>query len=894
MEKSFDISFLNFNKIAYRLLISTASVSFENTSINFDNLKLNSVQIKNFKGFKECGADDRGCKIDIHKNKTIIFAPNGGGKTSFCEALEYKLTGEIKEAKRRGYGKNLNSYFENSDNNEVINLFNDSFDNLSESDKEYFKTCFIEKNRIQEFALLGSKDTDTKEKDVIAILFGLEDLLELTTRFVQPTSFKIEQKNTAQEKLKNLENTNTKNLTKQKTRTSDISSKKKEVCTLFSLQEIDYGTELYNQKKQDLQSTISELEKLVKPDSNKPLQYHSKNDIMQSCTDVQTLFREYQTLQSELNQQKQNVDFKNLYNAINEFSNRNLSACPACDTPLNKVVRNPFEKASKELENLKEISEKSTKLEQQLNNILSKYNDIIKLFLNTCHSNLKDNKMSNVDMSNKITSLSDILGNDKNNPEKQLELTIQVCEYVLSNPIPSELESYFTQLEKIQKEQVEKQSSIQSNQQKLDQAKGKSKEVDLLERQLKEFEDELIQINDALTHYQSQKSALQIEVKKENQFNTFLNQVQSAYKNFYKDLLNFKSKVEEQNFDGIQDTATKYYQAINKHDTDAEQIKKIKFVKEGDNYRIKLILKNNTQEQDAFACLSEGHTRALGLSLMLAVAKDKPFFIFDDVVNAIDTEHRANIIEMIFNDKTLKKKQMIITTHDRLFWERFCNESSKRNTNNYSSYLFTTSKNCGVSHKSYNVAFEAKIQQALNDFDIRQALVYCRIWFETMAKDFCIKEKKKAEGYVSEKGGTKYINISIESIYKILENHFSTNPNQNLTNLRSKFSFTAQNQEAHAFSEHNYNFIHSQTSIEVQEIFNWLKELNFDLFATPNEKKIREIQVDIKKIEEKLEKCNSRLLYTKEETERQSKTEEKANLETQLQEKQTELNQLNQ
>jgi hypothetical protein len=31
------------------------------------------VQIKNFKGFKEYGTEDRGCKIDIHKNKTVVL-----------------------------------------------------------------------------------------------------------------------------------------------------------------------------------------------------------------------------------------------------------------------------------------------------------------------------------------------------------------------------------------------------------------------------------------------------------------------------------------------------------------------------------------------------------------------------------------------------------------------------------------------------------------------------------------------------------------------------------------------------------------------------------------------------------------------------------------------------
>jgi len=50
-----------------------------------------------------------------------------------------------------------------------------------------------------------------------------------------------------------------------------------------------------------------------------------------------------------------------------------------------------------------------------------------------------------------------------------------------------------------------------------------------------------------------------------------------------------------------------------------------------------------------------------------------PFMIFDDVVNAIDAEHRSNIIEILHTDEFLSNKQLILTVHDRLFWEKYCN-----------------------------------------------------------------------------------------------------------------------------------------------------------------------------------------------------------------------------
>ena len=78
-----------------------------------------------------------------------------------------------------------------------------------------------------------------------------------------------------------------------------------------------------------------------------------------------------------------------------------------------------------------------------------------------------------------------------------------------------------------------------------------------------------------------------------------MSQVKNTYKQFHTDLLAYKASIEEQRFADIQDTATKYYQAINQHDSDAEMIDKIFFTKEGDNYQIKLKLKNSSTVQDA-------------------------------------------------------------------------------------------------------------------------------------------------------------------------------------------------------------------------------------------------------------------------------------------------------
>ncbi|MHC0552581.1 hypothetical protein [Salinicoccus sp. CNSTN-B1] len=251
-----------------------------------------------------------------------------------------------------------------------------------------------------------------------------------------------------------------------------------------------------------------------------------------------------------------------------------------------------------------------------------------------------------------------------------------------------------------------------------------------------------------------------------------------------------------------------------------------------DNYKIYVKNAQDDVEVDAHSCFSEGHLRTLGLSLMLAVAENNkvPFLIFDDVVNAIDSDHRANIIKMMFNDDYLKTTQLIITTHDRLFWERFCNEYSssidKKNVDNIS-YIINYS-NHGSVIIQYNVGFDSKIREALKKYDIRQALIYCRIWFETVATKYCVDNSLELTAKFSNVNKGNLLQTSLESIYSRLSEKFRGN--ENLQVIKNDLiNWNAQNQEHHSFDEHSFNFVHSKNSDEVSNIYKAIKKFINDM-----------------------------------------------------------------
>src|SRR5699024_10984135 len=126
------------------------------------------------------------------------------------------------------------------------------------------------------------------------------------------------------------------------------------------------------------------------------------------------------------------------------------------------------------------------------------------------------------------------------------------------------------------------------------------------------------------------------------------------------------------------DKAMEFYNAINRYDHPYDLLKEIKLPSSSGG-KIKIRYKNG-KDLDALHVLSEGHIRCLGLSILLAknVEDNLPIVIFDDVVNAIDDEHRRGIIETILENESIKNKQLIITTHGEEFVKQLENNIPKK------------------------------------------------------------------------------------------------------------------------------------------------------------------------------------------------------------------------
>jgi len=144
--------------------------------------------------------------------------------------------------------------------------------------------------------------------------------------------------------------------------------------------------------------------------------------------------------------------------------------------------------------------------------------------------------------------------------------------------------------------------------------------------------------------------------------------------------------------------------------------------------------------EDPRALTSEGHLDSLGLCIFLAFVKKFnrgcPLVILDDVVTTIDANHRNKIAELLL--KEFKDYQLIITTHDRIWYEQLINLQKALNVQNnfVNMEIIRWNVDTGPIISSYKPRWE-RILGKLGYNDKTGAGNECRIYLEWLLKEIC-------------------------------------------------------------------------------------------------------------------------------------------------------------
>ncbi|WP_454898976.1 AAA family ATPase [Stenotrophomonas maltophilia] len=312
---------------------------------------LKALKIGPFRGFR------REEIFDLSKRVTLFYGPNGSGKTSLCEAIEYALTGDVEEASLKRAGA-LGSYFTNIHEGRYLApvLF-------SQGDDEgvpvapvpgLLRFAIIEKNRIESFARIAAR-TPAQAGELIASLFGLEEFSDFVKQF--PAEIDIGLLLETPKKLLLEGKASALAAAQARLRDADVTSKAfvDELSALAAELEcnIDHVRELIDpdDRQSRLQGLITAADEII------PAQSGLKaSGVRPSFLALRRSQRQLHNVRRQLADLAGQVSFKKLFQSIQELRAEAGEACPACLTPLAHAVANPFERADHELRNLQELA----------------------------------------------------------------------------------------------------------------------------------------------------------------------------------------------------------------------------------------------------------------------------------------------------------------------------------------------------------------------------------------------------------------------------------------------------------------------------------------------------------------------------------------------------------
>nr|MBC8393783.1 AAA family ATPase [Deltaproteobacteria bacterium] len=351
--------------------------------------QLKSLSLGPFRGFAK--QED----FDLASQLVLIYGPNGTGKSSFCEALEFALLGNVAEAESKRF-RNQQDYLKNAHTNsfvqpDLMGIDNGGNDVPISANEALYRFCFVEKNRIDNFARIAAQ-APSKQTELISTLFGLDAFMDFVKNFTDTMDDRyIDLEGAKAKELKEKRQELTGSQEQLKTNTEELNTLGEEEKTLAKqyhegcafpqmIQELNGDGEtpgLIQKLEDDLQKPI---------DSKSNLTVGALNSLKHA---IETNESELTTKQRELTNASQQVSFKQLYEAVTQVQTSSPDHCPACQTPIAQVTINPYTHADaelKKLQHLSELQEETKKLEEEIKKSLSDLSQTI----NTCCSHFPE------------------------------------------------------------------------------------------------------------------------------------------------------------------------------------------------------------------------------------------------------------------------------------------------------------------------------------------------------------------------------------------------------------------------------------------------------------------------------------------------------------------------
>jgi len=676
---------------------------------------LRHLTVGPFRGFRNAEP------FDLQKRIVMFYGPNGSGKTSLCEALEFALLGAVDEGemKRIAADRYLSNVHERGFTTPTLIASDQGNQPIPVvADVDIYRFCFVEKNRIDAFSRIAAKPAGQKT-ELIATLFGMDRFNDFVGHFNDSMDSQLILLGLKQREL----------VAKRAALAQDIAAVANEQAALQWLTQaenncatsykvgLSYAGLLAELGTEQMPGRLQELERAINQPT--PTIYGISSaalaDAYRTADEAQVVVDD---LAAQLTGRSSQVSFKDLYTAVLGLQGIAGDHCPACDTLLhgeNHVFHDPYTKATAGLAALKELGE-----------------------LQACHTTaLSHRDAASLAVSVQLATFAQRVGAKIDSPTS--------LQRYLANPQVDQRRAWW-------KDAYQPDSSGKSLAQQAVDWAATLEEGDTVARQAIANRQLLIQERDRLNQarlnvatmaanrkqtveaitaarariaaFDAANSTLIQAALREAQDIARDSRIKTTYDHFLGYLRRYRSELPGTLMAGLNTLAMELYNDFNHNDLDADKLAALHLPVTGDG-RIELVFRGApTVRVDALHILSEGHVRCLGLAILLAkgLSIHAPVIIFDDAVNAIDHEHREGIRETIFQSERFASTQIIVTCHSNEFIKDIQNHVS---TDQWLAYSFRRHDGNYHPRVQGNVTTQnylANARAAVNQGDDRSAL----------------------------------------------------------------------------------------------------------------------------------------------------------------------------
>lgn len=625
-------------------------------------VRLKHLSVGPFRGFRTAEP------FALEKQITLFYGPNGSGKTSLCEALEYALLGDVEEAgtKRiaaRTYLMNDHAQRFEEPLLKAIDPQGHELDVISNADT--YRFCFVEKNRIDAFSRIAARP-NVQRAELIATLFGMDQFSDFVSHFNESIDGQLVL--TAEKRL--ALNARRESLTTDQQTVEGHAN---------ALQQLDQE-EAALAESYARGTTYGALKQLI-GSAGVPGRLQEIDTILEEVPPAllgvtgqglldafEKVHRNYDTLNeliAALRTKSEQVSFKRLYAAVLALQENVGDRCPACDTPLDglvRVVTNPFDKATGGLRQLGALG------------LLQEQRDTAQLEVERASRELRQllGRLQAFLIAQQDDTLTGRhLAQLPEEPTGAWWTDVYPPPGAARHDFPS-LEQLLAVAERVARQDAassqaqQARQPLQTERRRLADFQLKVHTQDLKRQQLREKVDGA---RDRIHSFDIANAALIEQVDQEQLDIARDTPFKAAYDRFLVALRAYRDQLPGQLMAGLNETAMQLYNLFNRNDLDADKLSALYLPLTGDG-KIDIAFRGNPGRRvDALHVLSEGHIRCLGLAILLAKAKSIscPVIVFDDAINAIDHDHRGGIREAIFESDEFVQTQLIVTCHSNEF-----------------------------------------------------------------------------------------------------------------------------------------------------------------------------------------------------------------------------------